>query len=167
MNFIFSTLPDFPAPDAPAAQPTDRKFVVYNQTTGQQYETPILNARLEWENNRYLQLRLTGGLFAHPAQSGAESPTNPSRQTVAIRYLDWDNKIKMAYRTGLAFYIIDPTNTQKAVLDGEIKLKVDNQNVVVRIKDTEMQTQEVGTKIISCGSIVNPGQGADTIIGKV
>ncbi len=167
MNFIFQTLPDFPAPDAPAAQPTDRKFVVYNQTTGQQYETPTLNARLEWENNRYLQLRLTGGLFAHPAQSGAESPTNPSRQTVAIRYLDWDNKIKMAYRTGLAFYIIDPTNTQKAVLDGEIKLKVDNQNVVVRIKDTEMQTQEVGTKIISCGSIVNPGQGADTIIGKV
>lgn len=167
LNFISQTLPEFAADIAPDPQPTDRAFVVYDPAASQTSETQVLNARLQWNDNRYLQLRLTGGLFAHPDQTGAPSGNNPSRQSIAIRYLDWDNKPKTAYRTGSQFFVVNPANALETKLSDEIRLKADNRNVVVKIKQTDLQAQEIGTNPISCGTTSNPGQGTDKMIGKV
>ncbi|MBS1793297.1 MAG: carboxypeptidase regulatory-like domain-containing protein [Acidobacteria bacterium] len=160
--FIFETLPDFPPPVAPAAQPTDRPFLIRQDGGGGEYEAQSFDGDLGWRDQYTTPVRLSGSLFAYSEAAG-----QPERLSILFRYRSWDGADMAAYRIGGQFFVMNANDLNSGRLTPYLELKSHGVRLTVSIKTTNMQLFETETVAVRCGLAVSPDPGSDRVIGRV
>lgn len=116
-EFLAATLPDFPGTGTPAATPNDNQFTFrYKNETNSSVNPSI--GFVGWDGY-YYDARLSGGWFVvRSSERGGDD-----KQSLSIKYLDWNNQQRVATRSGAQFIVTDPQNFNGATLTDELQFK--------------------------------------------
>lgn len=115
-EFLVATLPDFPGSGVPAATANDRQFS-YHLTGSTTYNASPTIEYLDWDGICH-QARLSGGWFVDK-----NTVTNVEKQTLSIRYIDWNNKLRIASRSGAQFVLTDASDINGSKRVDELEFK--------------------------------------------
>lgn len=115
-EFLMATLPDFPGSGVPAATANDRQFSYHLTGSTTYYASPTIEY-LDWDGICH-QARLSGGWFVDK-----NTVTNVEKQTLSIRYIDWNNKLRIASRSGAQFVLTDASDINGSKRVDELEFK--------------------------------------------
>lgn len=115
-EFLTATLPDFPGSGVPAATANDRQFSYHLTGSTTYYASPTIEY-LDWDGICH-QARLSGGWFVDK-----NTVTNVEKQTLSIRYIDWNNKLRIASRSGAQFVLTDASDINGSKRVDELEFK--------------------------------------------